>query len=143
MTTATTVRKTLSDSSYMALVQRFPLRPIRSRRQYDQAAKMIDELAVRGEADLDAGEADYLSVLSDLIEAYDDEHLPILEDARPPYQKLRALVTEQGMNQSEVAELLEISRPLANLILNGRRELQKSHILRLAKRFKLEPGYFM
>jgi HTH-type transcriptional regulator / antitoxin HigA len=53
---------------YMALVSRFPLRPLRSERDLDRAAKIANELAVRG--NLSRWEHDYLDVLSDLIEAF-------------------------------------------------------------------------
>lgn len=139
----TTITTKPGDASYMDLVCRFPLRPIRSRRQYDEAGKILDELATRGETELDRGEADYLSVLSDLVEAYDQKHCQSTSDDRPVHENIADLVREQGMTQSEFGRLLGVSRPLANLLLNGRRELQKRHILKLAEQFRLDPGYFL
>ena len=71
---ARSAKRAMADRSYMALIRRFPLRPIRTRRQYQAASKVMDQLALRGETELDAGEADYLDVLSDLIEAYENTH---------------------------------------------------------------------
>jgi HTH-type transcriptional regulator/antitoxin HigA len=56
---------------------KFPLRPIRSDAEYDRAAAIIDRLALRGEADLDSGESDYLDALSVFVEKYDDDHYPV------------------------------------------------------------------
>ena len=47
------------------------------------AATVMDKLVIRGENDLDQGELDYLAVLTDLIEAYDDHRYPMPSDTRP------------------------------------------------------------
>ena len=107
------------------------------------ASKMIDALAVRGEDDLDDDEQDYLAVLSDLVEAYDDHHHVIPTDTRPPHEKLRALMDEHGMSQAELAELLDIVRSLASLILSGKRKITVTHAKKLGERFCLDPGSFL
>ena len=58
-------------ASYLALVRRFPLRPIRNEKDYEAASEVLDRLAVRDEQTLDAGERDYLETLEMLVEAYD------------------------------------------------------------------------
>ena len=123
-----------SPDSYMKLIRQFPLRPIRDKRDYAAAAKMIDVLAVQGEEDLDQGEQDYLAVLSDLIEAYDDEHHVIPPDTRPPHEKLGALMKENGMSQAELSALLNVVRSLASLILSGKRKITISHAKKLGER---------
>ena len=59
---------------YFDLVREFPLRPLRSDRELDRAIAVIDRLLARGK--LASDEADYLDVLSDLVEKYEDEALP-------------------------------------------------------------------
>ena len=131
-----------ANDSYLKLVSRLPLRPIRSKAQYDAAEKLVNELAVRGEGGLDAGEADYLDVLSDLVSDYDDQHHPIPPDARSAHQRLAALAKEHGLTHADLAKILGVSRSLVTLILAGQRELTKKHMLALAEHFKLEPAYF-
>jgi hypothetical protein len=46
--------------AYLALIDTFPLRPLRSERDYDAAVTVLDTLAVRPEDSLDPGEQDYL-----------------------------------------------------------------------------------
>ena len=65
----------IKGEKYLDLVRHFPLRPIRSERDLDRAAKVIDSLVDRPSLSFD--EKDYLNVLSDLVEAYEEEHYPI------------------------------------------------------------------
>src|SRR5438105_241564 len=60
--------------SYLKLVRQFPLRPIRSEEELDQALVMLNTLLDRGI--LEAAEADYLDVLGDLVERYEQQAHP-------------------------------------------------------------------
>src|SRR5690349_170410 len=139
MSTATIHRKRKRPSapspSYLKLIQEFPLRPIRDEADYDAASKLIDRLAVRGEDDLDPGDQDYLDALAMFIEAYDDEHYPIPESGTP-LDHLKSMMKQAGMKTTDLGKLLG-NRGLASLILNGKRQLSKTHIRILADRFKV------
>jgi HTH-type transcriptional regulator/antitoxin HigA len=115
------------------------IRPIRSEADYDRAVKLMDKLVLRD--DLSRDEADYLEVLTFVVERYDDEHYPLAADTRTPLQRLRALMESSGMTPAGFGDVIG-SRPAASMILSGSRELSKTHIRRLAKHFKLNPGYF-
>ena len=128
--------------SYMRLVREFPLRPIRTQRQYDQAIKVMEKLIVRDENSLDNGEADYLDVLSDLIEAYEEQHYPMAEDTTQPLDRLTHLMREGKLTVSNLGRILG-SRPAASMVLHGKRELSKAQVRRLAEYFRLDPGYFL
>jgi len=139
--TGTKIRK--ARDPYFGLVRRFPLRPIRSESQYDAAVEIMNRLAVRKEGTLDAAEQDYLEVLSDLVAAYDEKNFPIPSDDLSPRERLAAMVSEAGMTHGDLAAILGVSRPLASLLLDGRRQLTASHIRKLAARFKVDAGYFL
>src|SRR5712692_4753629 len=83
--------------AYLALIEIFPLRPLRSERDYDAAVTVLDTLAVRPEGSLDAGEQDYLDTLTMLVEAYDREHYGIDTEQRDPLTMLKYLMQESGM----------------------------------------------
>lgn len=138
MSTTTTV-----SPSYMALIRRFPLHPIRNKADYEAASVVLDRLVLRDEDDLDAGERDYLETLEMLIEAYDDEHFRIGTDNRTPLQRLEYVLEQSGTTPAKLMKILGVSQSLVSLILNGKRELTKAHILKLAAHFKLEPSYFL
>lgn len=139
--TVTKTRKTRDP--YFDLVRRFPLRPIRTESQYDAAVEVMNRLALRKEGTLDAAEQDYLEVLSDLVAAYDEKHFPIPPDDLSPHERLSAMVYDSGMTHAQIAAMLGVSRPLASLLLSGRRQLTASHIRKLAARFKVDGGYLL
>lgn len=127
---------------YMKLIRRFALRPIRNIEQYEAASAVLDELAVRSEEGLERGEQDYLEVLTDLVEAY-DSRTPIPPDDRPPQQKLKSLLEDHNMSHADLARVLKITRPLATLLLGGKRRITADHARILASHFKLDVGYFL
>jgi HTH-type transcriptional regulator/antitoxin HigA len=126
---------------YRALLDAFPLRPIRSEREYDAAAEVLNKLAVRPEGDLNADEQDYFDTLTLLVEAYDEEHYADLEPG-DPLDLLKYIMQESGTTQAELGRLLG-NRALASLILNGHRHLSKTHIAKLATHFRVSPALFL
>jgi HTH-type transcriptional regulator / antitoxin HigA len=129
-------------AAYLALIALFPLRPLRSDRDYDAAVAVLDTLAVRPEDSLDPGEQDYLDTLTMLVEAYDREHHEFDLEDRDPLTMLKYLMQESGMAQADLGRLMG-NRALASLILNGHRHLSKSHIRKLADHFKVSPALFL
>jgi HTH-type transcriptional regulator/antitoxin HigA len=130
------------DPSYLALIDIFPLRPLRSERDYDAAVRVLDTLAVRTEGSLEPGEQDYLDTLTMLVNEYDREHHDFETEDRDPLSMLKYLMQESGMTQTDLGRLLG-NRALASLILNGHRQLSKSHIRKLADHFKVSPALFL
>ena len=128
--------------AYLALIDIFPLRPLRSERDYDAAVTILDTLAVRPEGSLDPGEQDYLDTLTMLVEAYDRERYNLATEQRDPLTMLKYLMEESGMTQADLGRLLG-NRALASLILNGHRQLSKSHIRTLARHFRLSAALFL
>jgi len=131
-----------ADTDYLALVSVFPLRPLRSERDYDAAVFVLDKLAVREEGTLTPGEQDYFETLTMLVEAYDREHYERPVEKRDPLARLKYVMEESGMTQADLGRLLG-NRALASLILNGHRQLSKTHIRKLAEHFKVSPELFL
>jgi HTH-type transcriptional regulator/antitoxin HigA len=126
---------------FLDLVRQFPLRPIRTKREYAAATKIVDTLAVRGEEELNDDELDYLDVLTDLVEAYETSNYPEPREGTP-LERLKWLLEESGTSTAHLGRLLGNSG-LASQILLGRRELSKTHIRILSRHFKLDAGYFL
>jgi HTH-type transcriptional regulator / antitoxin HigA len=127
------------DQAYLTLIRRFPLRPIRTDAELDAASRLIDELADRD--DLSPAELDYLDVLGDLVEKYEDEHveMPQVSDA----VMLRSLMDEKGVRQADVVRGTGISKTVLSLVLNGKRDLTREHIATLSKYFEVDPAAFL
>ena len=132
----------LPDPAYLALIRRFPLRPLRSDADYELAVRVLDTLVVRPEGSLGFGEQDYLDTLTMLVEAYDNEHHAFAVKKYEPLSMLKYIMQESETTQADLGRLLG-NRALASLILNGHRELSKSHIRKLAAHFKVSPALFL
>ena len=123
----------------MILIARFPLRPIRTDAELDKAVDVIDELIDRD--DLSAAESDYLDVLGDLVEKYEDEHveMPHVSDGA----MLRTLMEEKGVRQADVVRGTGISKTVLSLVLNGKRDLTREQIGALSKYFDVDPAVLL
>ena len=69
---------TAATDRYLELVKECPLRPIKSEAELGRATEVLGRLLRRD--DLDDAEEDYVDVLGDLIEAYEDIHWPMPSD---------------------------------------------------------------
>lgn len=123
--------RTMPDS-YFTLVRKFPLVRIRDEDHLTDALAMIDRLL---QQDLDHGEQDYLTVLTDLVEAYEDEHHPI--EAASEADVLRELMRTNDLTQTKLAHETGIAQSTISAVLTDQRSLTKDQVKTLAKRFRV------
>jgi len=123
---------------YFELVLQFPLRPIRSDEELGHAVQVVDALV--GKPCLSQEEEDYLDVLSDLVERYESEAhpMPPVSDA----ELLRHLIEAKGVSQTEVSRATGIADSTISEVLAGKRSLNRAHIGKLARYFKVSPNVF-
>ena len=136
MAVKTSVR-TLPDS-YFKLVRRFPLTHIRDDAHLAEAQKMIDRLL--GE-DLDDGGQAYLDVLTDLVEAYEEGHVPIPDASEADV--LRELMRANGLSQPKLARAVGMAQSTISAVLGGTRSLTKGQVVKLARFFHVSPAAFL
>lgn len=129
----------IQKNRYMELIGHFPLRPIRAERELSKATRIANDLAVKPKLTRD--ERDYLDVLSDLIEKYEDENHRIEPVAGPAL--LAFLLEENGLSQARLARETGIAKSTISAILKGKRALRLSHVQALCRRFQLDPGAFL
>jgi HTH-type transcriptional regulator/antitoxin HigA len=135
MALKTTTRK--PPDTYFELVKQFPLTHIRDEDHLDAAQEVIDRLL---EKSLDQGEQDYLDVLTDLVETYEDEHHPIPDASEADV--LRELMRSNGLSQLKLAKEVGIAQSTISAVLNGTRSLTKEQVARLAQFFHVSPAVF-
>jgi HTH-type transcriptional regulator/antitoxin HigA len=123
--------------SYFRLVRDFPLVHIRDREHLAQAQATIDRLLCR---DLDDGEEAYLDVLTDLVDAYEEEHVTI-PDA-PEADVLRELMAANRLSQPALAGAVGIAQSTLSAVLNRKRALTRSQVTALAGFFRVSPAVF-
>ena len=126
------------EDRYFQLVLRYPLRPIRSDQELNDAVQMVDSLLDR--RDLAPEEEDYLEVLGDLIDRYESEAHPMapVSDA----ELLRHLIEAKGVSQTAVSKATGITDSTISEALSGKRTLNRSHIGKLARYFGVSPDVF-
>lgn len=127
---------------YMALLARFPIRPIRNEQQYDAAIKVLDELAVRDEKKLSPDERDYLGALVMLVEAYDAEHYRVDTSRLTPAELLKFLMDQRGMAFSDLVDVVG-GKAAASYLLSGARPASRAQCFMLGEHFGVEPGMFL
>jgi len=127
-----------AEERYLDLVRAFPLRPIHSEIELDRAIAVIDALIDR--SNLDAGEEDYLDVLSDLVHRYEAEHDPIAPVTDS--EMIRFLLDSNDITQATLAQQSEISESTISEILAGKRKLSRRHIAEFSRVFGVSPAIF-
>jgi len=125
--------------AYAALVALFPLRPLHDEVDYDNALEIAESLV--GLADATEDQADYLDVLTDIIQKYETRHHAI-NGGGTPLQTLQNMMEERGMTASDLGRLLG-NRALGSAILRGQRQLSKFHIRTLADHFRVGADLFL
>lgn len=141
--TKTMKRMKQATDDYLDLIRRFPLRPIRSDREYDQAVELLDELVGRADdPGLCAGESDYADALGYFIDAYEKVHFPVGRKLSP-VEALWSIMEQTDMNTADLGRLLGSGTGHASLIVNGKRELSKANIRKLAEHFHVSAALFI
>ena len=122
---------------YFELIKQFPLRPLRSETDLTAAISVIDSLIVR---DRDDGEQDYLDVLTDIVEKYESDTVPMspVSDA----EMLRHLLGARGITQAKLAEDIGIADSTIREILRGKRKLNRKHLGQVSRYFNVAPAVF-
>ena len=120
--------------TYAGLMARHLLRPIHDQVDAENAAEMIDLLAGHK---LNAEQDDYLDLLSDLYEKWENAQFPI-NRARGA-ELLRLVLAERGEKAGDLAKLLGIDASLAYRLVRGERQLTAVQIRKLADGYGLAP----
>ena len=137
----TKTRHSKSLDDYLELVRAFPLRPIRTEKELDRAIAIINALLDRGR--LTAAEEDYLDVLGDLVERYEDKHHPIPTDDLSEAEMLAHLIEAKDVTQAEVARATGIRESRVSEVLSRKRKLTRTQITKLAAYFRVSPAVFL
>ena len=120
--------------TYAALMALHLIRPVHDQVDADNAAEMIDLLA--GHA-LNAEQADYLDLLSELYEKWESAQFPISRASGA--ELLRLVLAERGESAGQLAKLLGIDVSLAYRVLRGERQLTAVQIRKVADSYGLDP----
>jgi HTH-type transcriptional regulator / antitoxin HigA len=130
-----------ASKEYLALIKRFPLRPIRDEQMLDLASDLFSELVLRA-VSRTPDESDYLIILGKLIREYEDTH-KAMPPQMTPQRALESLMEDNNLSQSELARRLEVPQSVISEFLSGKRGLSKKLMLKLSDYFKVSPELFL
>lgn len=107
------------------------VKPIKTKRDYDQALKRFEEIFDAGKGSV---EGDELEVLSILIEKYENERFPIgLPD---PIEAIKFRMEQLGYNQVDLAKVVGL-KSRASEILSKKRKLSLEMIRQLHEKLNI------
>ena len=112
-------------------------RVITSEAQHDDYVSALLEFERRKKLTLT--ERNFAELLTLLIEAYEEKHYPIR--SATPLEVLQELMTANDLRQKDLAPLFG-SESIVSEVLSGKRGLNKRHIEKLSRRFKVSPELF-
>jgi HTH-type transcriptional regulator / antitoxin HigA len=121
-----------------AVAAKVPLRPITSRAQYVEAARVLNALLDAGAANEEQELAGLVDALGEFIEGYDEVHY-VLPDASPA-DVLREPMPQHDIKQSDFPEIE--SQGVVSELLNEKREINTRQICAISKRFSISPALF-
>ena len=124
---------------FLGLVAMFPPHPIADDIDLDNVMEIVDCLVGHK---LSKGQDEYLDLVSELVEKYEDEHHAIDVSGLTPLDMLKHLMETHSMTASDLGRLLG-ERSLGSKILTGGRDLSKAHIRTLANHFHVDASLFL
>lgn len=127
---------------YKALIERFPLVPIKNDGHLDAAHEMAQSLMLRVDSLLQ-DESDYLEVLLNEINKYEIKHHALNVSDLAPHHLLQSFMKEHNLKQVAVQQILGVSSGVMSELVSGKRELTKKHCVKLAHYFKVSPAVFL
>jgi HTH-type transcriptional regulator/antitoxin HigA len=116
-----------------------PLGTLRTKKEYDRAVQLLDEIIDEIGEDEKHPLAERAEAVSVFVEKYEEQHVQV-PGARPA-AVLRFLMREHDLRQSDLPEIG--SQGVVSEVLAGKRELNARQIKRLAKRFRVSPAVFI
>lgn len=111
--------------------------PVTSERQHEEYLSVLDKLARKDNPTSE--EEKYAGVLIALTEVYEEEHHSIPHAS--PVEVLRTLMDANDLRQKDLAPISG-SEGIVSEVLHKKRDLNKTHIDKLSKRFHVSPAVF-
>ena len=110
---------------------------IKSREQYDEYCKILEELLSRDAGDVE----DEIELLTLLIENRDSDN-DFHSNIEDPVKMLKFLMGEHGLKAKDLTEILGLSKGTISKILNYHKGMSKETIRKLSQYFRLSQDVF-
>ena len=119
------------------MIRRGAPRLVHNERELAEYTRALFELTSKKNPTRSEEEA--IDLMTLLVERYESQRYPV-PDAEP-VDVLRFLIESNGLSQRDIASELG-SEATVSLVLSGKRQLNRDHIARLSRRFRVSPAVF-
>ena len=91
--------------------------------------------------DLTPEEEQFLDLLVTLIENFESKQYTF-ENSSTPLSRLHFLVEVNNLKQADLLDIFG-SKGICSEVFNGKRQISKTHAIKLGKRFNVDPALFL
>jgi len=127
-----------ASAAYAALLKKNPPKIIRTEEENEAYTQILYDLDRRS-ASLTAAEREFASLLTLLIEDFEERNYPLPRNT--PGVVLRFVLEQHGRRQKDFVDIFG-TPSIVSEVLSGKRELTKDRIKRLSARFHVSPEIF-
>ena len=130
---------TINPKIYGDLLAQYQPQVITTEEENERALSVVESLTHK--SDLTPEEDRILELLIALIEKFETAHYP-LNNLSTPLSRLTFLMEENNLRQADLIEVFG-SKGIISEVLSGKRQISKSHALKLGEFFHLNPALFL
>jgi HTH-type transcriptional regulator/antitoxin HigA len=130
---------TINNKVYGELLSQYQPKIIMTEEENERAIALVESLTHN--SDLTPEEEQIVELLITLIEKFEAEHYP-LNNLSTPLSRLTFLMEENQLHQADLIEVFE-AKDIVSEVLSGKRQISKSHALKLGEFFNLNPALFL
>ena len=131
----------LDETRYGRLLRKHRPRLIQTNEEFHRLAAQLEDLDTAQETrDLSAEELELQALLAHLCTEYEDR--TVIPPSSTPLDVLKFLMEQQSLRPVDMIDVFG-SRAVASQVLNGNREISKTHARRLAGKFRVSVEAFI
>lgn len=130
---------TINPETYGKLLTQYLPKVITNETENERALNIAETLS--NKSDLTPEEEQLLDLLVTLIESFESEQY-IFENNSTPLSRLIFLVEANNLKQIDLLDIFG-SEGIASEVFNGKRQISKTHAIKLGERFNVDPALFL
>jgi HTH-type transcriptional regulator / antitoxin HigA len=131
------IAEPINEKAYAELLSAILPHVIHTEEENERYIAVLETLHDRG--DLTHEEEEFSELLTLLIEDFERKHYQL--EAAQPIEILRELMESNNLKQADLVDVFGTPSIVSD-VLKGKRDLAKSHIERLSRRFNVSPEVF-
>ncbi|MGK7895675.1 MAG: type II toxin-antitoxin system HigA family antitoxin [Xenococcus sp. (in: cyanobacteria)] len=130
---------TINPETYGKLLTQYLPKVITSEAENERALNIAETLSNKN--DLTPEEEQLLDLLVTLIENFESKQYTFENDSTP-LSRLIFLVEANNLKQVDLLDIF-VSKGIASEVFNGKRQISKTHAVKLGERFNVDPALFL